>query len=182
MRKWTLGLSLALALAAGCNRQPEQRQGAAPAAGARAPGIKIAMIAKSSTNPVFLSARTGAEAAAKATPSPAAAKPVVERVQGALLLRRRVRGRGLVAVTRLRSRYRVGRGHSGGHRADKNSGRAKFDEARTQRIANQAHVHDCGKSRVAKVHAPFPARRLLSKFHPPESMVVAAARCGANQA
>ena len=30
------------------------------------PGIKIAMIAKSSTNPVFLSARTGAEAAAKA--------------------------------------------------------------------------------------------------------------------
>jgi ribose transport system substrate-binding protein len=30
-----------------------------------APGLKIAMIAKSSTNPVFLSARTGAEAAAK---------------------------------------------------------------------------------------------------------------------
>ncbi len=40
----------------------------APAAGAPAPatrGLKIAMIAKSSTNPVFLSARTGAEAAAK---------------------------------------------------------------------------------------------------------------------
>jgi hypothetical protein len=36
--------------------------GAAPAAGR---GLKIAMIAKSSTNPVFLSARTGAEAAAK---------------------------------------------------------------------------------------------------------------------
>ena len=35
--------------------------GAPPAAG----GLKIAMIAKSSTNPVFLSARTGAEAAAK---------------------------------------------------------------------------------------------------------------------
>jgi ribose transport system substrate-binding protein len=37
-------------------------------AGTRAPGgrgLKIAMIAKSSTNPVFLSARTGAEAAAK---------------------------------------------------------------------------------------------------------------------
>jgi ribose transport system substrate-binding protein len=37
-------------------------------AGANAPanrGLKIAMIAKSSTNPVFLSARTGAEAAAK---------------------------------------------------------------------------------------------------------------------
>ena len=41
--------------------------GSAPAGGA-APGgrgLKIAMIAKSSTNPVFLSARTGAEAAAK---------------------------------------------------------------------------------------------------------------------
>jgi ribose transport system substrate-binding protein len=39
----------------------------APAAGAPAAsrGLKIAMIAKSSTNPVFLSARTGAEAAAK---------------------------------------------------------------------------------------------------------------------
>jgi ribose transport system substrate-binding protein len=38
-----------------------------PAAGAPAAGrgLKIAMIAKSSTNPVFLSARTGAEAAAK---------------------------------------------------------------------------------------------------------------------
>ena len=36
---------------------------AASAPGAR--GLKIAMIAKSSTNPVFLSARTGAEAAAK---------------------------------------------------------------------------------------------------------------------
>ncbi|MGH9372106.1 MAG: substrate-binding domain-containing protein [Vicinamibacterales bacterium] len=32
---------------------------------AAAPGLKIALIAKSSTNPVFLSARTGAEAAAK---------------------------------------------------------------------------------------------------------------------
>ena len=40
----------------------------APAAGGPAPGargLKIAMIAKASTNPVFLSARTGAEAAAK---------------------------------------------------------------------------------------------------------------------
>ena len=36
--------------------------GGAPAAGR---GLKIAMIAKSSTNPVFLSARTGADAAAK---------------------------------------------------------------------------------------------------------------------
>jgi ribose transport system substrate-binding protein len=41
--------------------------GGAPAAGGPAAGrgLKIAMIAKSSTNPVFLSARTGAEAAAK---------------------------------------------------------------------------------------------------------------------
>ena len=41
--------------------------GSTPAAGAPAAGrgLKIAMIAKSSTNPVFLSARTGAEAAAK---------------------------------------------------------------------------------------------------------------------
>jgi ribose transport system substrate-binding protein len=41
---------------------------ASPAAGAPAGGkkkIKIALIAKSSTNPVFLAARTGAEAAAK---------------------------------------------------------------------------------------------------------------------
>jgi ribose transport system substrate-binding protein len=60
-----LTLGMTLAFAAGCSRQPEQQQGAAPAAGARTQGIKIAMIAKSSTNPVFLSARTGAEAAAK---------------------------------------------------------------------------------------------------------------------
>jgi len=65
MTKWTWGIALTLALAAGCNRQPAQQQGAAPVGGARTPGIKIAMIAKSSTNPVFLSARTGAEAAAK---------------------------------------------------------------------------------------------------------------------
>jgi ribose transport system substrate-binding protein len=67
MTKKTAALTfgIALALAAGCNRQPEQQQGAAPAAGARTGGIKIAMIAKSSTNPVFLSARTGAEAAAR---------------------------------------------------------------------------------------------------------------------
>ncbi len=64
MTKKTAALLFALALV-GCNRQPESQQGAAPAAGARTPGIKIAMIAKSSTNPVFLSARTGAEAAAK---------------------------------------------------------------------------------------------------------------------
>jgi ribose transport system substrate-binding protein len=38
---------------------------APPTQSAAKPGLKIAMIAKSSTNPVFLSARTGAEAAAK---------------------------------------------------------------------------------------------------------------------
>ena len=41
------------------------RDQAAPGQPAAARGLKIAMIAKSSTNPVFLSARTGAEAAAK---------------------------------------------------------------------------------------------------------------------
>ena len=64
-KRTTAALALALALAAGCNRQPGQQQDRAPAPAARTGGIKIAMIAKSSTNPVFLSARTGAEAAAK---------------------------------------------------------------------------------------------------------------------
>ena len=51
-----------LLLLAACTSQP------APAAeppGAKPTHLKIAMIAKASTNPVFLSARTGAEAAAK---------------------------------------------------------------------------------------------------------------------
>jgi ribose transport system substrate-binding protein len=46
---------------AACNSQPPPA-GQAPAP---KPGLKVALIAKSSTNPVFLSARTGAEAAAK---------------------------------------------------------------------------------------------------------------------
>ena len=51
---------------AACGGQPEQGANSTPAqAPAAGQGIKIAMIAKSSTNPVFLSARTGAEAAAK---------------------------------------------------------------------------------------------------------------------
>jgi ribose transport system substrate-binding protein len=55
-------LAMLMALAVGCGgSQPAPAN--PPAAGAR--GLKIAMIAKSSTNPVFLSARTGAEAAAK---------------------------------------------------------------------------------------------------------------------
>ncbi len=49
----------AAALLAGCSSSPTSSQPAAPA------GLKIALIAKSSTNPVFLSARTGAETAAK---------------------------------------------------------------------------------------------------------------------
>ena len=56
-------LALALALAAGCSKEGSS-PGVAEAPG-RGPGLKIAMIAKASTNPVFLSARTGAEAAAK---------------------------------------------------------------------------------------------------------------------
>jgi ribose transport system substrate-binding protein len=57
-------LSAALAACGGGDKTPESSApaGGAPAAGG---GLKIAMIAKSSTNPVFLSARTGAEAAAK---------------------------------------------------------------------------------------------------------------------
>ena len=46
-------------------RQPSSQRGRQAPGAARGQGIKIAMIAKSSTNPVFLSARTGAEAAAK---------------------------------------------------------------------------------------------------------------------
>jgi ribose transport system substrate-binding protein len=51
------------ALLAACSRQADQ--GTATSTPARAQGLRIALIAKSSTNPVFLSARTGAEAAAK---------------------------------------------------------------------------------------------------------------------
>jgi ribose transport system substrate-binding protein len=57
------GLLIIAAAVSACGRDrtaPAQTGSTAPAA-----GLKIAMIAKSSTNPVFLSARTGAEAAAK---------------------------------------------------------------------------------------------------------------------
>ena len=66
MRKRTTTLVAAVSAASillgGCNRPADT-----PAGGAAAPGrgVRVAMIAKSSTNPVFLSARTGAEAAAK---------------------------------------------------------------------------------------------------------------------
>ena len=62
--------ALAGLLAAGCRQPPPTPPptSAAPAADATHPGVKairIAMIAKSSTNPVFLSARRGAETAAR---------------------------------------------------------------------------------------------------------------------
>ena len=58
-----IGLAGALLVAASaCN---STAPALAPAAQPAKTGLKIAMIAKSSTNPVFLSARTGAEAAAK---------------------------------------------------------------------------------------------------------------------
>jgi ribose transport system substrate-binding protein len=56
--------ALALSALAACGG-PEPAQAPATTAPAAGTALKIAMIAKSSTNPVFLSARTGAEAAAK---------------------------------------------------------------------------------------------------------------------
>jgi ribose transport system substrate-binding protein len=56
----TLGIALA---ACGGNKEAAKTAGASTGAGKNK--ITIAMIAKSSTNPVFLAARTGAEAAAK---------------------------------------------------------------------------------------------------------------------
>jgi ribose transport system substrate-binding protein len=53
---------MGLVATAACGRQPDQASAPAPA---QHKGLRIALIAKSSTNPVFLSARTGAEAAAK---------------------------------------------------------------------------------------------------------------------
>src|SRR5262245_20188556 len=67
MRRIGAVLSMTALLAACSGGEKPATTGSAPAEGA-APaggGLKIAMIAKSSTNPVFLSARTGAEAAAK---------------------------------------------------------------------------------------------------------------------
>lgn len=71
---WTFaGIAFALVLA-GCGPKPAAESKAEPVAPAAKAGegvvwkkkdMKIALVAKSSTNPVFLSARTGAEAAAK---------------------------------------------------------------------------------------------------------------------
>src|SRR5260221_7490403 len=54
---------LLLAVAAACGQSQPQTTAASQTPGQT--GLKIAMLAKSSTNPVFLSARTGAEAAAR---------------------------------------------------------------------------------------------------------------------
>ena len=68
---WCVAAGVALAAAAaGCEKSPGNDRAAPalsapPDAAAPAKRIRIAMIAKSSTNPVFLSARAGAEAAAR---------------------------------------------------------------------------------------------------------------------
>ena len=54
-----------LALSAACGKSDDKAAPAAAGAARNSKKITIAMIAKSSTNPVFLAARTGAEAAAK---------------------------------------------------------------------------------------------------------------------
>jgi ribose transport system substrate-binding protein len=63
LKAFAVAAMLTTALVAGCrgSEKPAADQGSS----ARPAGLRIAMIAKSSTNPVFLSARTGAEAAAK---------------------------------------------------------------------------------------------------------------------
>ena len=59
-RRFQIGwVMVVMAAAASCGGS------GSPPAGAAKPGLRIAMIAKASNNPVFLSARTGAEAAAK---------------------------------------------------------------------------------------------------------------------
>ncbi len=60
-----VAFSLAAIWAGGCGGGEQKPAATATPASAPAAGLKIALIAKSSTNPVFLSARTGAEAAAK---------------------------------------------------------------------------------------------------------------------
>ena len=69
MKRLLLGFAPVVGVAlllAGCGGgEKAAPAGSTPAASAPGRGLKIALIAKSSTNPVFLSARTGAEAAAK---------------------------------------------------------------------------------------------------------------------
>ena len=61
----SLALAVCVVLLAGCSRQADAPTQNAGAQGGSNRPLRIALIAKSSTNPVFLSARTGAEAAAK---------------------------------------------------------------------------------------------------------------------
>jgi ribose transport system substrate-binding protein len=62
--QWTTGVLVALAICCGRTEQPAPAA-SQPTGGAAGKPLKIALIAKSSTNPVFLAARTGAEAKAK---------------------------------------------------------------------------------------------------------------------
>jgi ribose transport system substrate-binding protein len=63
-QRWSVLAALAIVASCG-GGQPAPGGQSTPGQPAAGRGLKIAMIAKSSTNPVFLSARTGAEAAAK---------------------------------------------------------------------------------------------------------------------
>src|SRR4029453_11847312 len=69
MRIRRIAAALVLALMAACSGGEKPAAAGSAPGGSAAPaggrGLKIAMIAKSSTNPGFLSARTGAEAAAR---------------------------------------------------------------------------------------------------------------------
>ncbi len=65
MTRFPFRTALALAAVAAVSLVAAACGGSSPAPGDGPRAIKIALIAKSSTNPVFLSARTGAEAAAK---------------------------------------------------------------------------------------------------------------------
>ena len=65
-RAGRIAAAVMAAVAVGCGRDEGTPPAGAPSAPpARPGGLRIAMIAKSSTNPVFLSARSGAEAAAR---------------------------------------------------------------------------------------------------------------------
>lgn len=67
MRKLTvLMLAALIGITVGCSKkEKEEAAGGEEVAAAKKTTIKISLVAKSSTNPVFLSARTGAEAAAR---------------------------------------------------------------------------------------------------------------------
>ena len=64
MRKLPVAFTATILALAGCGKAPSPSNASAPASASASKTFRIGMIAKSSTNPVFLSARTGAEAAA----------------------------------------------------------------------------------------------------------------------